>query len=188
MLDDALAALRLFLVTIVLCAVAYPLALLGLGGAFFHDRAEGSLVKVEGRVVGSRLIAQRFHEDRYLWPRPSAADFDAAAASGSNLAPSNPALRARVTHQLADVAPSGGEHIPADLVTASGSGLDPHVTLAAALYQATRIAAARGTDPPRVCSLLRDAASPVSPGGPPLVNVLETNLRLDRDLPVRGGP
>ena len=134
------------LVTIVLCAISYPLILLGLGKAFFHDQAEGGLVEVNGQVVGSRLVARDFPEVRYLWPRPSAADFDATAASGSNLAASNPALRTRIVHELGVLHASDDERVPADLVTASGSGLDPHVTLAGALYQAPRIAAARGVE------------------------------------------
>ena len=188
MLDDALAALRLFLVTIVLCAISYPLILLGLGKAFFHDQAEGGLVEVNGQVVGSRLVAQDFTEDRYLWPRPSAADYDATAASGSNLAASNPALRTRIVHELGVLHASDDERVPADLVTASGSGLDPHVTLAGALYQAPRIAAARGVEAARVRAILEDVATPRSPGGPPLVNALEANLRLDRELPVQQTP
>jgi K+-transporting ATPase ATPase C chain len=128
--------------TVVLCSVGYPLAVLGVGQAFFRDRASGSLVPgPDGRPVGSRLIAQGFQGDEWFHPRPSAVSYDAAASGGSNWGASNPDLRKRVEEQLKGLATDKGP-IPADAVTASGSGLDPLITLTNARAQTDRVAAA----------------------------------------------
>ncbi|MFV8750043.1 potassium-transporting ATPase subunit C [Nannocystaceae bacterium ST9] len=168
---------------------AYALILLGVGLGLAPAAAEGSLIRgPEGELVGSRLVGQSFTEPGYLWPRPSAVDHAADAAGGSNLAASNPALRERVLADLARHAASDERPIPADLVTASGSGLDPDITLAGALYQAPRIAAARRVDRHEIEERLRSLAHTPNPWSPPLINVLETNLELDRTfgaLPTR---
>lgn len=190
MKEDLLATLRSTVLTLVICAVAYPLALLAFAQTAVPEAAQGSLVRGEdGRSIGSERIAQAFTRPEYVWPRPSAVDYDAAASGGSNLGPSNPELRARVVASVSRFASheavQADELVPADLVTASGSGLDPHLTLAGAIYQAERIAAARGSSPERVRSLLERTAEP-SLGGP-IVNVLRANLLLDSELPTDGG-
>lgn len=182
---DLVTSLRFVLGTMVLCAVVYPLLLLGFGRAFVPARAQGSLVRgPDGTIVGSMLIAQRFERPEYLWPRPSAASYDAAAAMGSNLGPSNPELTRRAAAEVARLGagPATGGALPAELATASGSGLDPHLTLAGALYQVSRIATARGVAPARVEEAIRSSASAGSSSCPSLVNVLEANLALDRHL------
>lgn len=180
-----LTTIRLTLATLLGCSVLYPLAVLAVGHAAAPDAAEGSLLRdAEGHVIGSRLVAQGFSRAEYLWPRPSSVAHDATAAGGSNLASSNPELRSRAEVALGalgiDAAPS--TLVPAELVTASGSGLDPHVTLAGALFQAPRIASARHVDIERVEELLRAQATEPSFGRPALVLVLAANLALDREL------
>lgn len=181
--------LRLVLVTLVACAGLYPLLVLGLARVLAPAAAEGSLLRAEdGTVIGSRLVAQGFTRDDYLWPRPSAVGYDATAAGGSNLASTDPALRARAESALvrlagsADATASAPLPVPQELVTASGSGLDPHLTLAGALVQAPRIARARRVSASRVSEVLRQLATAPSFGRPALVVVLEANLALDREL------
>jgi K+-transporting ATPase ATPase C chain len=170
-----------------MCCVAYPLTLLGIGQAAFPEQANGSLLtNANGQVIGSRLIAQAFAHDGYFWPRPSAVDYNAAASGGSNWGASNPKLRERAEKQLAlfRVTP-----LPADLVTASGSGLDPHITLRAARVQLSRVAAARSAPSTEIDAVL--TARAVTPqGSEPLINVLELNAELNqrwpRSIPIRG--
>lgn len=177
--------LRLVLVTLLGCSVLYPLVVLALAHVVAPEAAAGSLVRDrDGTVVGSRLVAQGFSRADYLWPRPSAVDYDATAAAGSNLASRNPALRARVETAgvLAGAGAAPFSPVPAELVTASGSGLDPHVTLDGALFQAPRIAVARHVAVERVEEVLRHHATAPSFGRPALVVVLEANLALDAEL------
>ncbi len=179
--------LRLVLVTLLGCSVVYPLAVLAIAITAAPAAAEGSLLRDrEGHVIGSRLVAQAFTRDDYLWPRPSAFDWDATAAGGSNLASSNPELRVRTEAAVRALRASDpaepSSPVPQELVTASGSGLDPHVTLVGALYQAPRIAQARHVAVGRVEEVLRHHATPPSFGRPALVVVLEANLALDREL------
>jgi potassium-transporting ATPase KdpC subunit len=180
-MKDLLSSLRLWLLTLVVCCILYPAAVWTLGRVVSADTADGSLLRdAEGRVLGSALIGQSFTRPEYLWGRPSAVHYDASAASGSNLSPANPALAERARPILAALALPAGELAPADLVTASGSGLDPHVTMAAARVQVARIAAARGVDAQRVTALLDEQASAVAFDGEGLlVNVLSFNLALD---------
>ncbi|MFN8111243.1 MAG: potassium-transporting ATPase subunit KdpC [Thermoleophilia bacterium] len=171
------------LLTIVLCG-AYPLVVWAIGQAAFHDRAQGSLVRVDGRVVGSSLIAQAFTGPRYFHPRPSAAGYAADASAGSNLGPNSADLaravgrRLRVTATLEGVAPAA---VPVDLVTTSGSGLDPDISRAAALVQVARVARTRGLDPARVRQLVMTRVNSPTMGllGTTRVNVLDLNLALD---------
>lgn len=180
-------ALSLLALTTLLTGVAYPAAVTGLAQLLFPDEAEGSLLREGGRVVGSALIAQPFSSPGLFWPRPSATGvpYDAANSSGSNLGPANPALaeavRARVA-ALRAADPGNPAPVPVDLVTASGSGLDPHLSVAAALYQVRRVAAARGLAEGRVRAVVEASVEGRWLGltGEERVNVLRLNLLLAR--------
>lgn len=171
----------------VLAGLVYPLLILGLAQAFFPEQADGSLVRRDGRIIGSMLIGQQFDGPRYFWGRPSATAptaYNAAASSGTNLAPSNPQLAKDVAARCNALVKAHGNSaamIPLDLVTASGSGLDPHVTVAAMLYQVDRVAAARGIDPSAVRALVERHIETPAFGflGERRVNVLAVNLALD---------
>jgi K+-transporting ATPase ATPase C chain len=251
MFRETVDALRACLVTFVICVVAYPAVVYGVGHALFPKQVEGSLIERDGKVIGSELIAQPFASDRYFQPRPSAAGangYAADAASGSNLGTKNPALIDRITvdvakqvvahdsnadvkarlekldslqsdlkakneikektqadtdaiamleegvsaaksdlkASLAAEAKTAKELVPADLVTASGAGLDPEISPEAADYQATRVASARGADVSKVRDLIarHTERSGESIGAPPRVNVLLLNLDLDKEIPV----
>jgi K+-transporting ATPase ATPase C chain len=180
-------ALRALLVLTALTGFAYPVVVNLLAGALFADQANGSLIERRGRVVGSRLIGQPFAGQRYFWGRPSATGpvpYNAAASSGANVGPTNPALAERLIASVASMRaahPTQKGPVPVDLVTMSASGLDPHITPAAALYQVDRVAAARGLGPEVVRILVTKAIEPRQLGflGEPRVNVLELNLALD---------
>ncbi|MBB5747645.1 potassium-transporting ATPase subunit KdpC [Brevundimonas variabilis] len=173
-----------------LLGVAYPLGITGIAQAAFPGQANGSLVRdADGQVVGSALIGQPFAEARYLHPRPSAAGdgYDASASSGSNLGPLNTDLADRVkTDADAIRAETGTQVIPADAVTTSASGLDPHVSPAYARLQAARVARARGVDVAAVQAVIDDHTDGALLGfiGQPRVNVLLTNRALDVRFPV----
>jgi K+-transporting ATPase ATPase C chain len=175
------AAVLLGLFTLLL-GIGYPLAMTGLGQGLFPHQANGSLVTRNGQVVGSELIGQNFAGPGYFWGRPSAAGkgYDGRSSSGSNLGPSSQALADRIK---ADVAKYGGDpdKIPSDLLTASGSGLDPDISPAAARFQVARVAAARGLEEAKVALLVERAIkpAPLAVLGDPRVNVLELNLALD---------
>ena len=176
-------ALRIVFATMLVCCIAYPALILLAGRALSPDSAEGSLLRDEqGRVIGSERIAQGFTRPEYFWPRPSAVDFDAMGAGGSNLSPASPELRSRVESTLRGLVAASQGPVPADLVAASGSGLDPDISLAAAQYQAARVARARGVAVEAVLELVeahsRRPAGPLTPD--PLVNVLQLNIALDR--------
>ena len=184
-------ALRTTLVTLVLTGLAYPLAMTGAAHMLFPYRANGSLVTdAHGTVVGSELIGQAFTRPEYVWPRPSAAGasgYDATASSGANLGPTSQKLRDRITADIArltETNPEARGPIPSDLVTASASGLDPHLSPAAALWQAPRIARARNVGPERVSALIEANIEARTFGilGEPRVNVLMVNLALDRQF------
>lgn len=179
-MSDLLSSLRLFVLSQVICCVAYPAVVWTFARVTVPERQAGSLVRnAEGAVIGSRLVAQKFTRPEYFWPRPSAADYAADAAGGSNLSPTNPALAERAGPIVAALGGSAGRPVPADLVTASGSGLDPHVTPAAAEYQVPRVAAARGMSEDDVRRVVRRVAETLPLGGGTVVNVLELNLALD---------
>jgi K+-transporting ATPase ATPase C chain len=184
MVRELSVALRACVGTFVLCAVAYPAAVWGLAHLLFPAQAEGSLVYSNDRtVIGSELIGQDFASDRYFHPRPSATSpaYNAAAASGSNLGTNNADLRKAVQERAEKLKATPDHPAPVDLVTASGSGLDPDITVEAAEYQAPRVAAARGVAPARVKELIErhTVRSGAILGAPPRVNVLLLNLALD---------
>jgi K+-transporting ATPase ATPase C chain len=179
------------LVLTVLLGVVYPAAVTGLARVFWREKADGSFVAENGRVVGSELIGQKFTRPEYLHPRPSAAGkegYDATASQGTNQGPTNAdlakAIAAAVAAARADRS-GDGRPVPADLVTSSASGLDPHLSPDAALWQAARIAKARGVAEEKVAEIVRRHVEPRTLGflGEPRVNVLRTNLDLDRSLP-----
>ena len=168
-----------------LCGVLYPAIATLTGSALFATQAQGSLISKNGVVIGSSLIAQPFSAPKYFQARPSAANFNPTAASGSNWAPSNPALRKRMAVTSAEIRAREKREataIPADLISASGSGLDPHISPAAAYFQADRIAAARGLSLAQVRALIDGHTEPPSLGvfGQARVNVLLLNLSLDQ--------
>ncbi len=188
MTKDILTSLRPALVMTVLFALllglAYPLALTGIAQAIFPSQANGSLVRENGKVIGSTVIGQAFISDRYFQTRPSAAGkgYDGLASSGSNLGPTSKALADRVKGQV-DTMQSAepGKPIPGDLVTTSGSGLDPDISPQAALYQVDRIARLRHLDPAALRRLVESHAEQPLLGfiGEPHVNVLALNRALD---------
>jgi len=181
-------ALRMLLVFTVLFGLAYPLAVTGVAQGLFPHKANGSLVKRGGHVVGSSLLGQAFTSPGYFHPRPSAAGsgYDGAASAASNLGPTNPTLlqsvgeRAAAYRQENGLAPNAP--VPVDAVTASGSGLDPDISVANARLQAARVANARGVSPARVLALIDQRTNPRAWGflGERTVNVLGLNLALDR--------
>jgi potassium-transporting ATPase KdpC subunit len=177
----------LFLCLTLLTGVLYPTLVTGLAQLFFPRQANGSLVTRSGQVVGSALIGQQFSDPKYIWGRLSAAGgspYNAAASGGSNLGPTNPALldqaQARID-ALRAADPDNTAPVPVDLVTASGSGLDPHISVAAARYQAARVARVRGLTLSQVQALIDQHTTGRTLGllGEPRVNVLELNLALD---------
>jgi len=176
----------LILQTIVVCCIIYTGIIWAIGQVFTPNKAEGSLLhNSHGIVIGSYLISQRFTELGYFWSRPSAVDYNAAGSGGSNLSPTNPALRNRIEQLITLLEPTSGKPIPVELLMASGSGLDPDLTLQGAMFQADRVAKARGLDIQAVRSLVYNHATRpnIFFGNPSLVNVLELNLLLDRELP-----
>lgn len=179
--------LTMLLLLTVLTGLVYPLTVTGLAQLFFPEQANSSLIMREGKVIGSKLIGQYFDKPEYFWSRPSATapfPYNAAASGGSNLGPTNPALIEAVEARVAALrgADPGNElPIPVDLVTASGSGLDPHISPAAALYQGKRVASARGLDETIIEELVADHTEDrqLELLGERRVNVLQLNLALD---------
>lgn len=184
-------ALAMFAVLTLVCGLAYPLLVTGLSQLVMPGQANGQLIEQGGKVVGSQLVGQSFTSPRYFWGRPSAtapAPNNGAGSSGANQGPSNPALKEAVAGRIAALRaadPGNREPIPVDLVTASASGLDPHISPAAALYQVNRVAAARGVTRERVLGLVEAHTERPWLGmfGEARVHVLALNLALDDQMP-----
>ena len=176
-----LPSLRIWAATLAICVAGYVLLILVFAKAFAPHQAQGSIVEVDGRAVGSELVAQSFSSPEYFWPRPSAVDYDGAGAGGSNWSPTSPDLATRAAETVARYGATEADPLPADLVAASGGGLDPHVTLEGALYQVERVADARGLPEDEVRRQVERMAE--SAGGPfapdRIVNVLAVNMALD---------
>jgi potassium-transporting ATPase KdpC subunit len=191
MWQQLLPALRMTLVMTVLTGLLYPLAVTGLCQVFFRDKANGSLITVNGQVVGSELIGQNFTRAEYFQPRPSAAGndgYDPTASGGSNLGPTNKKLIDRVQASVDKFHKDNPGHqgaIPSDLLTTSGSGLDPHISPASAEVQVDRVAKARAASVDQIRALIASHTEGRDLGflGEPRVNVLLLNLDLDRSFP-----
>ena len=178
-------SIRFTLITTLLLGLGYPLVVTGIAGILFSRKAAGSLITNNGQVIGSALLAQRFTSDRYFHPRPSAAGngYDAIASGGSNLAQSNAKFVERTQHDIDELsAENHSTPVPIDLVTTSGSGLDPEITPDAAFFQIPRIAKARGLSQDRVRQLIQQHITGRQLGllGEPRVNVLLLNMALDK--------
>ncbi len=175
--------LSLFVVLTILLGIIYPLFTTAISQMLFHKRSSGSLIEKDGKIIGSELLGQEFTEAKYFWGRLSAVNYDAKESAGSNLSPANPILLEKAQARIAALHkadPENKEKIPVDLITASASGLDPHISLAAAKYQASRIAKARNMKIDEVQKLIAahiDWQSQIF--GNEYVNVLELNLALD---------
>jgi len=176
-----------FILLTALTGILYPLAVTGIAQTVFHKQAEGSLiVSGDGKILGSSLIGQNFDDPKYFWGRISATSpvYNGSSSAGSNLGPTNPALldevKGRIT-ALKAADPNNNDPIPVDLVTSSGSGLDPHISLAAAHYQLARVARVRGLTPETVKTIVDQNTQGRFLGilGEPVVNVLQLNLALD---------
>lgn len=183
-------AVRFTIVTTIVFGLLYPLGVTGLSQLLFPRQANGSLIEKNGQIIGSRLIAQGFSSDKYFHPRPSAAGngYDPTSSGGSNLGPTNQQLVDRVKQDVAKLRQENpGTPIPADLVTTSGSGLDPEISPASAEFQIPRVAKARGIsgDELRVVLARHTAARQLGVLGEPRVNVLELNLDLDEKYPAK---
>lgn len=185
MLKHLRPAATLLLLFTLLTGVIYPAVTTALAHALFAEQAQGSLIRKDGRVVGSELLGQTFSAPQYFHGRPSAAGtagYDAASSSASNYGPTSKALADRIATDVARLqAEHPGQPVPADLVTASGSGLDPHISPAGADWQVDRVATARGLPPEQVRALVREHTDRPALGllGEPAVNVLGLNLALD---------
>jgi K+-transporting ATPase ATPase C chain len=182
-MESLIASVRLVVATMLICVAAYATVIWGIGRIVTPSTAQGSLVTAaDGKIIGSRLIAQKFTKPEYFWPRPSAVDYNASAAAGSNKSPTSPDLTKRAEEIIPQYGATAENPLPPELAAASGGGLDPHISEHAALYQAKRVAEARGLPLSQVETLIRDQA--FAPGGflapDRLVNVLELNLALDK--------
>jgi K+-transporting ATPase ATPase C chain len=185
MLNQIRPALTLVVAMTALTGLAYPLAINGIAQTVMPAQANGSLIERDGKVIGSALIGQNFNSDRYFWPRPSATGpdpYNAAASSGSNLGTTSVKLKDRVTADVSRLSGTGiAQPLPGDAVTASGSGLDPHISPAFAEAQIARVAQARGVEPAAIAPIVEQATERPAFGviGESRVNVLELNLALD---------
>jgi len=187
MLQASFQSIRALIVFTLITGIAYPLVVTGIAQVAFKDQANGSLIEKDGKVLGSRLIGQPFSAPKYFWSRPSATSplpYNGGSSSGSNQGPTNPALKEAVEGRVKALREAGGDPakpVPVDLVTASGSGLDPHISPAAAEYQVARIARARNLPEDRVRELVQKHTQGRQLGflGEPVVNVLTLNLALD---------
>ncbi len=187
-MQSLFASIRIVIATMAISVAGYAAVIWAAAQALTPATANGSLItSTDGTVIGSRLIAQKFTEPRYFWPRPSAVDYNAAGAGGSNKSPTSPDLTDRAKEIVAAYGATADNPLPPELAAASGGGLDPHISEHAALYQAPRVAEARGVSLEQIEALVRE--QDFRPGGfitpDRLVNVLELNLALDRIAPKR---
>lgn len=196
-MKTALTAAKILMMMTVLTGVAYPLLVTAAARVFFADKAEGSLIMRNGSIIGSKLIAQGFTSPRYFWPRPSAIDYNPMPSGGSNLGPTSADLKKAIDERRGSLQIAHGKEvtIPEDMLCASGSGLDPHISPAAARYQVERVVTARELDPVAKNSLLLlidtyTEMPTLGLLGEPRVNVLELNLALDSMIEAQnhGGP
>ena len=184
-------AASLVVIFTLLLGVVYPLLITGIAQSFFAKRADGSLIVVDDKVIGSKLIGQHFSQPHYFWGRPSATTppYNPAASSGSNLGMANPVLEGQMAARMAQLTEHDAKNtapVPIDLITSSASGLDPHISLAAALYQLPRVAKARGMSQQELEALVRlhERHGLSTLFGTPYVHVLELNRELDSIKPV----
>jgi len=176
-------AVRLLAVFTLILGFLYPLAITGIAQTIFKRQADGSLMEKNGRVMGSELIAQPFTHEQYVFPRPSAVNYNAANSGGSNQGPLNPAFQEALQKRIAGL---GVKTIASDLVTASASGLDPHLSLASVMIQVPRVAKARGLDEASVRGVVNRQIERY-PFSDPVINVLKLNLALD-NMQAPGSP
>jgi K+-transporting ATPase ATPase C chain len=180
-------AFLIFLLLTVITGIMYPFVITAIAQTFFYHQADGSIIFKGGKPIGSHLIGQSFDDPKYFWGRLSATSpvaFDASASSGSNFGPLNVALRQKVdarVKSLQSADPGNNSSVPVDLVTASASGLDPHISIAAALYQVPRVSRLRGIPQEKVVEIVRENTRERLLGiiGEPVVNVLQLNMALD---------
>ena len=179
-MKTTLQALRIYLVLTLLTGIIYPLAMTGIAQLLFPKQANGSRIMEKGKLIGSDLLAQKFESPRYFWPRPSAADYATVASGASNKGPTSADLRKAIDERRTKF----GNDAPVDLLTASGSGLDPHISPEAARLQIPRVASARSMPVQKVAELVDQSIEPPQFGflGEPRVNVLRLNRALD-ELP-----
>jgi K+-transporting ATPase ATPase C chain len=188
MKKNLITSVLMTIATTVLLGIIYPVVVTGLAQVLFPKKANGQLVEVKGKVIGSRIIGQAFTGPGYFHPRPSAVSYDAANSNGSQWGPTNQKLIDRVKGDVANVkAENPGTPVPIDLVTASASGLDPHITPANAEFQLPRVAKERGTTLEQMRGLVAKHTEQRQFGflGEPRVNVLEMNLELDEQFPIK---
>ena len=179
------ASIGLTIVSLGLCGFLYSATVTGLGQLLFPAQANGSLIKLDGKILGSSLVAQPFTDPKYFQPRPSAANYDPMAMAGSNMARTNPELTKIIEQRIADIEARDhieGRQIPSDLVTASGSGIDPEISLKSAMIQVQRVAEARHLSDQQVIELIQEYTLKPTFGvlGQERINVLELNLALDQ--------
>ena len=190
MLKELRSAILITFVLTIITGILYPLAVTGIAQTIFHKQANGSLIERDGKVIGSEIIGQNFAKPEYFHPRPSQNSYDAANSGGSNLGPTNPALADRLKKDAETFRKDNPDYtgpIPADAITASGSGLDPEISPANALAQAARVAKTRGASTDAMQSLVAVNTQQRDLGvlGEPRVNVLKLNMALDQAYPLK---
>ena len=190
MLKELKSAIIITFILTIITGIVYPLAITGIAQTIFHKQAKGSLIERDEKVIGSEIIGQNFTKPEYFHPRPSQNSYDAANSGGSNLGPTNPALADRLKKDAETFRKDNPDYtgpIPADAITASGSGLDPEISPANALAQAARVAKARGSSTDAMQSLVVVNTQQRNLGvlGEPRVNVLKLNMALDQTYPLK---
>ncbi len=183
-MNDVISSCKNIVLTLLICCVLYPGIVWIIAKSIAPAKAEGSLIKNSSCIIiGSHLIGQQFTSPGYFWSRPSAVDYNASGSGGSNLATTNPALRERIKKSLANLDQTNEKQVPLDMVTNSGSGLDPDITIEGALYQAERVAKTRGVDVKSVIKLVLLTTKRNVFNESSIVNVLKLNQLLDKEIP-----